>query len=316
MPVSPCLATITLNGTLDRVLLVPDLCPGKAQDALEQIILPSGKGLNVARAAKTLGCDVLATGLLAGACGQWIGQLVEQTGLHNRFYTLPSGESRTSTILVDPSRDQTTVVHDLGPTVPTALWPTIRTHIVSAVSEYTWVALCGSCPDGLPDTCYSELCDDMQTRGHKVCIDARDKWLAAAIDARPTLVKCNHHEAARVLGCTISTPTEACRAAQVWIERGVRYVVISLGKQGAVAVGSTGAWQITAAKIDELSAIGSGDAMMAGLCLKLVQGESLADATRYGVALGTANALTLGSACFVTQSIPALVAQSTITALR
>lgn len=316
MSVSPRLATVTLNGTLDRVLLVPDLLPGKAQDAIEQVILPSGKGLNVARAAKALGCDVLATGLLAGSCGEWIGHLVEQAGLHSRFYVLPFGESRTSTILVDPVRKQTTVVHDFGPSVPAALWPTIRAHIVSAVSGYTWVALCGSCPDGLPDTCCQELCNDMQAQGHQVCIDARDEWLAAAIAARPFLVKCNHHEAAQVLGCTIDTPTKACYAARAWIERGVRHVVISLGKQGAVAVEARGAWQVTAAQIDELSAVGSGDAMMAGLCLKLVQGESLVDATRYGVALGTANARTLGSACFAPESVPDLVAQSVITALR
>ena len=316
MSVSPCLATVTLNGTLDRVLLVPDLCPGTAQDALEQVVLPSGKGLNVARAAKALECNVLATGLLAGSCGQWIEHLVEQAGLHNHFYMLSSGESRSTTILVDPERDQTTVVHDLGPTVPSALWPTIRSHIVSAVSGYTWVGLCGSCPDGLPATCYRELCSDMQALGHKVCIDARDEWLEAAIYARPTLVKCNHHEAARVLGRSIDTPTEARQAAQTWIDRGIRYVVISLGEHGAVAVEPDGAWQITAAKVAVLSAIGSGDAMMAGLCLKLIEGESLAHATRYGVALGTANALVLGSACFEPASVPALVAQSVITPLR
>ena len=316
MSVSSCLATVTLNGTLDRVLLIPELRPGRAQDAVDQIILPSGKGLNVARAAKALGCDVLATGLLAGFCGEWIGHLVEHAGLHNRFYTLPDGESRTSTILVEPRQKQTTVVHDLGPTVSAALWPTIRRHIVSAVSGYTWVALCGSCPDGLPDTCCRDLCSELQAQGHKVCIDVRDKWLEAAIHARPTLVKCNHHEASRVLGYTISTPADARRAAQGWIERGVQYVVISLGEQGAVAVEANGAWQITAAKIDALCAVGSGDAMMAGLCISLVRGESLADATRYGVALGTANALTLGSACFSLESVPALVAQSTTTPLR
>jgi 1-phosphofructokinase family hexose kinase len=291
---------------------VPNLRLGGAQDAIEQVILPSGKGLNVARAAHVLGCDVMATGLLAGSCGRWIERLVEQAGIAHRFYSLPAGESRTSTILVDPTQHQTTVVHDLGPTVPSALWPTLRAYLVSAVIGYPWVALCGSCPDGLPKACYRDLCSDLQAQGHVVGIDARDHWLAAAIDTQPTLVKCNHHEAARVLGCTIDTPVEAVRAAQTWIERGIRYVVISLGAQGATAIQAGDAWQITAADVEVLSAIGSGDAMMAGLMLQLAQGASLADATRYGVAVGTANALTLGSACLQPESIPVLVAQSTI----
>jgi 1-phosphofructokinase len=292
--------------------LVPDLQPGESQDALDDVILPSGKGLNVARAGHALGCQVMTTGLVAGSCGQWICALLQEAGIPERFVRLPHGESRTSTILIDPRRRHTTVVHDRGPTVPDGAWPQIRRHIVEAVHDYRWVALCGSCPAGLPDAVYADLCHDLQMHDHRVCIDARDQWLVHALEAQPFLVKCNQHEAARALNTAVETPQQACQGARRWLAQGVQHVVITLGQEGAIAAQARQAWHITAPHVQALSPVGSGDAMMAGLTVALSRGEPLPDATRYGIAIGAANTLTLGSACFDPGAIPQLLEQSEI----
>jgi 1-phosphofructokinase family hexose kinase len=310
---APPLATVTLNGTLDRVLVVPGFHAGQTRDAVAQLILPSGKGLNVARTAHVLGSDVLATGLIAGQCGQQIRALLHQAHIPERFLWLAEGESRTATILVDPEARQTTVVHDGGLILPPGLWPQIRGHVRDAVSGYRWVALCGSCAAGLPDSAYAELCADLQSRGQHACLDTRDAWLASALDARPDLVKCNQHEAARVQGCPVETPVQAAEAAQRWVSRGTAQVVITLGAQGAVAASAAGAWHVTAPRIDPLSPIGSGDAMMAGLVLALGRGQALAEATRFGVAVGTANALRLGAGCCDLDALPALLRDTHVT---
>ncbi|MBN1640539.1 MAG: hexose kinase [Anaerolineae bacterium] len=306
------LATVTLNATLDRVLLVPDLRRGATHEVLEQVILPSGKGLNAARTARDLGCAVLGTGLLAGACGARIRALLPQYGIEDRFLELDSGESRTTTILVDPTRGETTVVYDAGPSVPPRQWPDIRQRILAAVGETHWVALCGSCPTGLPDTAYAELTAALRTRDRRVCIDARDHWLAAALDAGPFLIKCNQHEAARVTACPVGGPDQACAVARHWVQRGAAHVVISLGDQGAIAANARGAWHVVAPQVQVLSPIGSGDAMMAGLVVALQRGDTLPVATRYAVALGTANALRLGSGCCDLQAMPSLLARTEV----
>ena len=58
------LATVTLNGTLDRVMPVPEFTPGNIYSASDLWVYGSGKGLNVARVAVTLGGEVRATGLV------------------------------------------------------------------------------------------------------------------------------------------------------------------------------------------------------------------------------------------------------------
>jgi fructose-1-phosphate kinase PfkB-like protein len=163
----------------------------------------------------------------------------------------------------------------------------------------------------LPDSTYAELCAALGARGQHACLDARDAWLASALDAQPYLVKCNAEEAARVQGCQIETPAEAVEAAQRWISRGIEQVVITLGAGGAVAANATGAWHVRAPQIDPVSSIGSGDALMAGLLLALAQGHALAEATRYGVATGTANALRLGSGCCDLDALPVLLQETT-----
>jgi 1-phosphofructokinase family hexose kinase len=296
-------------------LLVPAFRAGQTRDAAEQVILPSGKGLNVARTADALGSTVLATGLVAGEGGRQIRALLHRAQIPERLFWTPEGESRTATILVDPEAGQTTTVHDAGPTVPPGLWGQIRTHILHAVLGYRWVALCGSCPAGLPDSAYAELCASLGSRGQYACLDARDAWLACALDARPYLIKCNQYEAAQVQGRLVETPEQAVEAAQQWVSHGIAQVVITLGAQGAAAANAAGAWEVQAPRIDPLSPIGSGDAFMAGLLVTLAEGQSLAEATRYGVAVGTANALRLGAGCCDLHALPALLQETSAKAV-
>jgi fructose-1-phosphate kinase PfkB-like protein len=191
-------------------------------------------------------------------------------------------------------------------------WPIISRQIADAVQGFSWIAICGSCPAGIPGDAYAVLTRKLQTDHHKVCLDARDEWLTRAVKERPFLVKCNHQEAATALGCSIQTPEEAHKAAQAWVKLGIRHIIITLGDRGAVAVKGERAWHVTAPHIQPLSAIGSGDALMAGVISALARGESLPVATQYGVALGAANAIEFGSACLSLQALSQLTQRTTI----
>ena len=306
------LATVTLNGTLDRVILVPAFVPGEIRDTGDILTMPSGKGLNVARTAQALGSELMTTGIVAGQCGQWICALLPQEGIPERFVRLSDGQSRISTIIVDPEHRQSTVVNDLGPSVPADMWPEIRARICRAVEGFPWVALCGSSLPGLPNSVYADLCHDLRARGQRVCLDTRDRWLSSALLAQPYLVKCNQHEASRVLACSVDTAEQARDAARRWLDLGIPRVVITLGNQGAVAAEGQAAWHIQAPSVDTLSPIGSGDAMMAGLLVALDRQDPLSVAVQYGVALGAANTLVPGSGNCDLQAVPELLSQSSI----
>ncbi|MCI0521984.1 MAG: PfkB family carbohydrate kinase, partial [Chloroflexi bacterium] len=74
--------------------------------------------------------------------------------------------------------------------------------------------------------------------------------------------------------------------------------VLTLGGQGAVMAEAGGAWRAFPPQIEPLSAIGSGDAFLAGLLSALKRGESAPEALRCAAAAGAANALLPGSGFF------------------
>ena len=66
----------------------------------------------------------------------------------------------------------------------------------------------------------------------------------------------------------------------------------------ALAADQDGVWHVRPPRVRVVSAVGSGDSMLAGITWGVVRGFALLEAVRYGVAAGTANALVLGAGGF------------------
>ena len=76
-------------------------------------------------------------------------------------------------------------------------------------------------------------------------------------------------------------------------ERGAQRVVVTAGKEPALAFDGQSWWRVHPPRIDATNPIGSGDAFAAGLVWRLLRGEDLGEACRWACAVGTANALTV-----------------------
>src|SRR5213078_938216 len=105
--------TVTLNAAIDKTLAVPNFRLGRRHRAVEQTAMAGGKGVNVARALKTLGMPVIATGVAGGPTGT---RIIEQL---NDFVRIRD-ESRTSTAVVDPTTGDQTEINEKGPAVSDA----------------------------------------------------------------------------------------------------------------------------------------------------------------------------------------------------
>ena len=108
--------TVTLNAAVDKTLAVPNFRIGRRHRAVEQTSMAGGKGVNVARALKTLGQPVIATGVAGGPTGtRIIEQLTDEATL-NDFVRIRD-ESRTSTAVVDDTTGEQTEINEHGPAV-------------------------------------------------------------------------------------------------------------------------------------------------------------------------------------------------------
>src|ERR671933_947454 len=108
------IVTVTLNAAVDRTLTVPNFQLGQRHRASAALTLAGGKGINVARALKTLGIPVVATGLAGGRTGTRIVEELTAEAILNDFVRIVD-ESRTTTAVVDPTSGSSTEIVEWGP---------------------------------------------------------------------------------------------------------------------------------------------------------------------------------------------------------
>ena len=133
--------------------------------------------------------------------------------------------------------------------------------------------------------------------------DCDGEALSAAVEVADLLVP-NGMEAARLVGRAVEGPADAAAAARELVARGPERVVITLGEQGAVSARATGVWWARVEAPPDVtrsiaggSAVGAGDAFLAGLLL--AEGRATGDPAAglaAGVAAGTAVLLSRGDA--------------------
>jgi len=130
----------------------------------------------------------------------------------------------------------------------------------------------------------------MQT-GALTVVDAQGAVLVESLRARPGLVKPNRAELSATVGRKLETQSAVVLAMRELNERGAERVVVTAGKEPALAFDGQKCWKIISPRVRAINPIGSGDAFTAALVWRLVRGEDLGEACRWASASGAANAL-------------------------
>lgn len=95
-----------------------------------------------------------------------------------------------------------------------------------------------------------------------------------------------------------SSVQKLATATQIIASRYTTTVVLSLGERGALISDGERVIQAQPPKVDAISAVGSGDSMLAGFVAAFSESMDFEEAIKSGVAAGTANTLTLGAGQF------------------
>ncbi|MCH8995381.1 MAG: 1-phosphofructokinase [Chloroflexi bacterium] len=286
--------TVTLNPAVDQNLELERLIPGDTNRVLDSRIDPGGKGINVSRVLRELGRESLAAGLAPGSLGRFIEHsLLEQGILCDFVHT--RGQTRTNLTVVDESAHETTVLSYRGPEVDPRHLQTLESRLRRFISAGDWLVVAGSIPPPIEPEVYARLIQLGRQLGAHTVLDADAEALAAGLSGQPDLVKSNHHEAERLLSTSLKDDTKLLEAAEAMRNAGAATAIITAGSRGAVAVGEEGAWWSWPPQTEVVSAVGAGDALLAGLLMKLEEGAGMEEALRWGTAAGAAACLTQGT---------------------
>lgn len=309
------IVTVTVNAALDRTLTVPNFQAGFRHRASESLALPGGKGVNIARALKTLGQPVIATGLAGGKTGTRIVEDLTAEGILNDFVRI-RGESRTSTAIIDPTSNIQTEVNEAGPEVS-------GRELNAFMEKFTYIAkgadvviLAGSLPRKAKDSFYRDLTSALSSTPALVVLDAAGEPFRLAIKAGPDLVSPNVFEAEALIGHEFGDDEDFQNACRQLGRMGAGSAIIThaSGCYAYLKDGSNGesTFKVQTPPLDPISTVGSGDSFLAGFVSARIAGKGHEDCLRYGVACGAANTQKYGAGVFDMHDVKRLLSKVTV----
>jgi tagatose 6-phosphate kinase len=209
-------------------------------------------------------------------------------------------ETRCATIVADDSERDASVINEPGPHVTPDEWQRFAQSVARLARASHAVTFSGSAPSGpTPERFALLLKVCAEQRGAEVWVDSSGEWLRAAATVPGVNLKMNGEEIAALTGRAITDTQDAARTArQLRAQRGLRRVIITLGKRGAGFAGVSGAWVAHAPEVSARSSVGSGDCFLGAMALALCNGSGEGGALSSAVAAGVANAMSIGGGQF------------------
>lgn len=292
--------TVTLNAALDRTMTVPNFQIGFRHRATDTLILPGGKGINVARAVKILGRPVIATGFVGGRKGDQILADLSEEGILSDFVRV-EGESRTYTAVIDSATNVVTEVNEHGLEIQPQEFELLLDKLDYLGRAADIVVLAGSLPRGLEDDSYARIIQHLRRHDVTIFFYTYGDPLRLGIKAGPDFAFPKLVDAERVIGHEFHDKRDEIAAAVRLQELGSGSVVIT-SRYGCVAVLRDGersrAFIGRIPEVDVISPMGWGDALVAGYCVRMREGDAPEDCLRFGLGCGAANLVRYGSGVF------------------
>lgn len=265
--------TVTANPMVEHLFPVPDPHSGNRHRPDQAWTFATGKGLNVARALKDLGEDVVSVMAVGGRRGREIVERVEGEGIRSRIVPV-RGENRAGATLFH--QGEHTTIYGPGPEIESgdveALVATVRSLLparcvvlagsINHPALYTRLASLGA-PLAL-DFCHSSFDECMK--------------LGNVLIAKPNL---------RELGFLYGIDDPVLGARRLH-DQGARWSVVTDGSGPAIFQSGGVVRRVEPLPVEPVHPIGCGDALLAGLLHALPRGPE--EAVAFAMACGAHNA--------------------------
>ena len=289
--------TVTLNAAIDKTLEVPNFRLGRRHRSVEQRTLAGGKGVNVARAIKRLGQPVVATGFAGGPSGTRIVEQLTEESIINDMVRIRE-ESRTNTAVLDPTNGEQTEVNEPGPLVSAQEVELFCDKLLYLARGAQICVFAGSLPRGVEPDLYAGLIRDLRKLGVTTVLDTDGEPLRQAVRAEPTIVSPNVLEAEELVGHEFNDDEDRTIAVREMVELGAREAIMTTSDGCFAHVledGGDALYRVRAEPLEPHSAIGSGDAFLAGYVAARYTGSLPAECLRFAVACGAESTQHLGA---------------------
>lgn len=292
----------TPNPCIERTLYVADFARGMGHRVPSENlrVTAGGKGINAARVARNFGARARVLAPIGS------GQIAQFREL--------LGQDKLPADLIEVAPDTRTtinIVHEGGFSelveAGNALAPRDGDAILERFGEHLKTCQIAVIGGSYPPTTNGDnwenhaatLCEMAARAGVKMLYDGKGAAFSRALqsDHLPWAIKPNLAEASELLQRDLESPQAQHSAVIELMARGIEVVLLSCGARGLwLGHNSSHVEWIAAPAIQEVSPVGSGDALVGAFVATYLQSGDIAQAARWGVAAGSANAAHLEAA--------------------
>lgn len=289
------IVTLTLNPALDKNTNIERLQAHEKLRCDTPRWEPGGGGINVSRAVKIMGGDSLCIYLGGGHTGAMMEELLMQEGIQQQRIQGKSA-TRENLLVYETSTGNQFRFGMPGAEVTEEELQACLDAVSNLPADVEYLVASGSLPPGAPDNFYARIAQLAQERNMLCVIDTSGKALVRAAEAGLCLMKPNLGELSALAGKEHINAMEQEKIAREVIQKGkAKMLAVSLGPRGAMLVTANTLEYVVPPTVKQLSTVGAGDSMVAGMVLSLSRGESEQEMIRWGVAAGTAATMTAGT---------------------
>jgi 6-phosphofructokinase 2 len=289
------IVTLTLNPSIDKLSTTEKLIPEAKIRCSNPIFQPGGGGVNVTRAIAKLGGTSTAIFPSGGHKGDLYEKLLLREGINFRSYKIKETTRENFTVVETSTNRQFRFTME-GPTISLSEAEGCLDLVKNLEIRPDFLVASGSIPHGINEDFIKRIAQTARELGSKLIVDTSGKALKTAVEEGVYLLKPNINELAGLTGRETITAEEVDEVAQELIDSGkAEIIVVSLGASGALLVSKEKTKHIPAPAVPKKSTVGAGDSMVAGMILKLAQGEGVLQMAQFGVACGTAATMNPGT---------------------
>jgi 1-phosphofructokinase family hexose kinase len=284
--------TVCPNTAEDKIYFIERWTPGIPMRTNKFTICVGGKGLNSSVVLSQLGVETVGMGFFAGKVGHELIDILKDYGIKPDPIWV-DGMTRISHVIAeeDTNIHSHLIVGEL--LINSAQDQEFVKEFEARVKEADWVIMAGTMPPSLSNDFYYRLIQIAQKAGVPCLIDSQKDYMVKAVEAKPTIVKMNKEEFEWTFSVEAKDFESLVEVAKNFKkEKGIDNLIITMSKDGILALTTEGIFLVKAPEQRPVNAAGAGDSVSSTLAWRLSLGEDWQSALRWAGAVSAATVLT------------------------
>lgn len=306
--------TTTLNPSVDISYSLDSLKIDDVNRVTDVSKTAGGKGLNVARVLKQLNQDVAATGYLGGELGSFISRQLAEAQIDDCFVNIKDATRNCIAIIHDGNQ---TEILESGPEITSEEVTKFIAAYKKHIQKMNFVTISGSLPKGVAPEFYAELLQITNESNVPVLLDTSGQALESALQgkSKPFLIKPNIDELVDMINKDISSEAEIISELKADLFADIPWIVVTLGSKGAIIKHEHTFYRVFIPEVEAINPVGSGDSVIAGFAAGFNQGLTGEALMKYGLAMGTLNAMEAKTGHIDVSKIDSIISEMTVSVL-